>query len=215
MRAAMMLALALAITFPAFAACPDGDPCETFFVYRVQIRPRVLVDARGLNALSLAEANATDANAFRDALVSFGTNGNLAIRYQVTMVMAGNRPYCECVFRDAKEICKAGRSNLDWSQCFRECAQDRVACITSGRRTSGNGVWYSFPAAGQCPAPNRQWGRPVERPQAGRYCDWQERAKVMKDAACISANLATHDLDALFANEQPCASLSQAQALQH
>ena len=191
----------------AEAACPDGDPCETIHVYRLQSRLPIDQDALDRPLLSLQEANATDAAAFLPILATSKGSGALAIRYRVTRIAIEPNGYCECNLEYQGKGCKSTLPLETLAQCARACRYHGEACPVAGRNVkTGGGAWYAFPADTQCGGGRDVWQKRTFGRTDPRWCDWREEARIVKEASCLVAALkgATHSLDALFDDDDVC-----------
>lgn len=203
MVAVALLASALsAWSGQARAACPGGDPCETLSVYRLQSRLPIDTDAAGRPILSLEEANATDAVAFRSILAASGSSTSYAIRYRVTRIADAPNNYCECNLELNGRGCPPTMAPGQLAQCTRVCRYDNGPCQATGfNRKHDGGTWYAFPAATRCGGARNVWRKRTFGRNDPAWCDWQEDARVVKSASCLAGELARRDgvtLDALF-----------------
>ncbi len=191
----------------ARAKCPDGDPCETIHVYRLQSQLPIEEDAKGRPLLSLQEANATDAAAFGPLLASAKDSDALAIRYRVTRIAIEPNGYCECNLEYQDKGCKPTLPVETLRQCARACRYHGEECQVAGRNVrTGGGIWYAFPAQTQCGDGRDTWQkRTFGRTNPG-WCDWREDARIVKRASCLAAALkgTMRSLDALFEDDEPC-----------
>ncbi|RDZ27235.1 hypothetical protein [Lysobacter silvisoli] len=211
-------AAGLATTFHsgrADAACPAGDPCETLHVYRVQSWPTIQHDAAGRPLISLQEANAADAAAFKAAVKGKVASTALAIRYNVTRIADAPNDYCECNLELANKGCASNLPPIQLHQCARVCRRDQLTCAATGdfgKQDSG-GRWYAFPVVSMCGGARNVWKKNALGNAKPNWCDWQENARVIKQVSCLATALDAEpgvDLDALFNNPQPCAALDEA-----
>lgn len=196
----------------ASATCPDDDPCETLDVYRVQsrmpaVQPPISADAAGRPLVSLQEANANDAIAFR-GLLQATPSTHLAIRTNVTRIASRPNDYCNCNLEHANKGCHGGTPLATLRQCTRVCrygGEDTCRLAGAAPKSDG-GSWYAFPAAMQCVGARNKWQRNVIRFDAS-HCDWRENARVIKGAGCLAAVLVhtpMASLDMLFGPHSPC-----------
>ncbi|ALN57671.1 hypothetical protein [Lysobacter enzymogenes] len=201
----------------AQAACPDGSPCETIAVYRVQTWPALLTDAAGRDSLSLQEANGTSQASFEPVIKGYaGGPKTLAIRFSVIRIASAPNAYCNCNFELGDKACKT--SDLDLlKQCKRVCLNSGKTCTATGKDDkSDGGAWYAFPASTRCvtrdAAPTQQWKKNAFEVNP-KNCDWYQASSSIKRAACVADALKLDpslDLDRLFANEAPCATVDAA-----
>lgn len=193
---------------PARAACPDGDPCETVQVYRLQSRLPIVQDADGRPILSLQEANATDAVSFRSILATAGGSTAYAIRYRVTRIASAPNDYCECNLEHDGRGCPSSLPRDELQQCARVCRYNDGACQATGfNRKHDGGLWYAFPAATQCGGQRNTWRKRMFGMSNPAWCDWQERGRTVKGAACVADELEERPqatLDELFDDEDLC-----------
>ncbi|WP_111267841.1 hypothetical protein [Marilutibacter maris] len=193
---------------PARADCPDGDPCETVHVYRLQSRLPIDEDAQGRPFQSLQEANATDAVAFRSILAVAAQANAYAIRYQVTRIASAPNDYCECNLEYDNRGCPSSLPREELQQCARVCRYNDGACqVTGFNRKHDGGLWYAFPAATQCGGPRNTWRKRTFGRTNPAWCDWREDARTVKDAACMARALGERPeatLGELFDDEDLC-----------
>lgn len=214
----VLLLIAFGVTscasLPAHGGCPEDVGCEIVRVYRVQTWPGLLADASGVDMLSLREANAGDAGAFRELIKAYaGSDGRqLALRFDANRITSAPNYYCNCNFEYRDKACKPPIDDEDLRQCARTCRYGGQACAVAGRDAKDTGTaWYAFPAHTECTGPERRWKRNAFGIDP-RNCDWQAGAAVIKRAACIADVIGENpdiDLDDLFDNEQPCETLSR------
>lgn len=192
---------------PVEAQCPGGDPCETIHVYRLQSRMPFPADADGRPFVSLQEANASDATAFRGLLHATAST-KLAIRYRVTRIAIPPNDYCNCNLEYEGKGCHEGTPLETLRQCVRVCRYNNGSCKVAGvdQKSDSGGRWYAFPAATQCGGARNNWQK-----QAFRFspadCDWREEARVIKGAGCLARALSDAPetpLDVLFGPDSPC-----------
>lgn len=199
-------------TVVAWAQCPDGDPCETIDVYRIQTWPNLLSDAKGRSLLSLTEANALNDAAFSPAIKSMGNSTALAIRYTVSRIADKPQDYCECNLEYEGKGCAVGKIAVEQLKlCSRECRRGDAACRGSGYIDKpDNGRWYGFPASTEW-SDNGIWKKNAFDVKAENR-DWIERSELreVKRADCISENLEADstNLASLFDDEEICPSVS-------
>jgi hypothetical protein len=194
------------------AQCPNGDPCETIHVYRLQSRmpvalPPIAADAAGRPLVSLQEANASDATAFR-GLLNATASTKLAIRFQVTRIAIPPNDYCNCNLEHAGKGCHDGTPVQTLQQCVRICRYSNASCKVAGvdQKSDSGGRWYAFPAATQCGGARNNWQKQAFRFNAAD-CDWREEARVIKGAGCLADVLSRApqtSLDVLFGPNSPC-----------
>lgn len=214
-RRGALAALALLLAAPllgwsgtALAACPDGDPCETLHVYRLQSRLPIDQDADGRPILSLQEANATDAVSFRSILATATSSTAYAIRYDVTRIASAPNNYCECNLEHDGVGCPSSLPRDQLQQCARVCRYNDGPCQATGLNPkSDGGTWYAFPAATQCGGQRDTWQKRTFGRSNPRWCDWRENTRVIKSAACVARYLQDNPeatLDALFDDAELC-----------
>jgi hypothetical protein len=193
------------------ANCPDADPCETLYVYRLQSKmpvaiPPILSDAAQRPLVSLQEANASDEVAFRGPLNATAST-KLAIRFQVTRIAIQPNNYCNCNLEHADKGCHEGTSLQTLRQCIRICRYNDGDCKVAGLDPKADGGrWYAFPAATRCGGIRTNWQKQVFRFNAAD-CDWREDARVIKGAGCLANALRQApqaSLDVLFGPHSPC-----------
>ncbi|HEY0659910.1 MAG TPA: hypothetical protein VGD21_01090 [Lysobacter sp.] len=194
------------------AQCPNGDPCETIHVYRLQSRmpvalPPITADAAARPLVSLQEANAGDATAFR-GLLNATASTKLAIRFQVTRIAIPPNAYCNCNLEHAGKGCHDGTPLGTLRQCVRICRYGDANCKAAGldQKSDSGGRWYAFPAATECGGPRNNWQKQAFRFNAAD-CDWREEARVIKGAGCLADVLSRApqtSLDVLFGPNSPC-----------
>ena len=200
----------------AQADCPNSSPCETIHVYRLQSWPTIRQDASGRPLISLQEANAADAAAFKSILSGVSsTSTALAIRYDVTRIADAPNDYCECNLETGTKGCPSSLPADQLKQCSRVCRRSGAAsCPVAGFNTkSDGGKWYAFPVATLCGGNRNVWKKNAFGNAKPSWCDWSENSRVIKQASCLAAALKTTPtptLDALFNHNAPCAAVSEA-----
>ncbi|MCF7223696.1 hypothetical protein [Marilutibacter chinensis] len=209
MGALWLLASTLALWGgPAQAACPGGDPCETLHVYRLQSRLPIDTDAAGRPILSLQEANATDAVAFRSILAASGSSTSYAIRYRVTRIADAPNNYCECNLELNGRGCPPTMAPGQLAQCTRVCRYNNGPCQATGFNIKHDGgTWYAFPAATQCGGVRTVWRKRTFGRSDPSWCDWREEERVIKSASCLADEIGRRPdagLDALFDDPALC-----------
>jgi len=199
---------ALTWSVSAKAACPDGDPCETLHVYRLQASLPITHDALGRPLASLQEANAADEIAFGPILSSSAKSSALAIRYRVTRIANNPNDYCECNLEYQGKGCPSSLPPPTLQRCARVCRYGSAECTVAGFNVkTGGGRWYAFPAATQCGGSRNVWQKRVSGRTNPAWCDWIEQASIVKQASCLAAELKQspqQSLDALFDDDTAC-----------
>jgi hypothetical protein len=213
-RAAWLLVGIAAWPTAAWAGCPQGEPCETVVVDRVQSWPVVLADSLGRDILSLQEANASDEKALLASVASLAKGTSLLIRYTVTRIATAPNGYCNCNLEREGKGCPSSLPAAALSQCTRVCRYQGGACLVAGVDTKeGGGRWFAFPAATQHPGGKEPpWSKNLFGQPVANARDWTESSRTVKRAACVVKALkdpATPSLDAVFASQTPCEALTK------